>query len=207
MILEQLIRNKMFFLGLIFIGVVVLLTVLKELTKKQRKRTKKTYRYVEPSIVDTHTIINSNSFSSPNLGIVANAEFHRKFLLNKSEYRLFTRLISLLEKSHQEQKYRLFSQVAMGEFIQSENPEAFRLVNNKRVDFLITDKFGNPVVVIEYQGGGHYQSNAIERDAIKKEACRKARIEYIEFPQKYDELHFERISQVLNLEFNRKREK
>jgi uncharacterized protein HI_1631 len=127
--------------------------------------------------------------------------------LNKSEYRLFTRLISLLEKSHQEQKYRLFSQVAMGEFIQSENSEAFRLVNNKRVDFLITDKFGNPVVVIEYQGGGHYQNNAIERDAIKKEACRKARIEYIEFPQKYDELHFERISHVLNLEFNRKREK
>ena len=207
MILEQLIRSETFFLILIFIGIAVLLTILKELLRKQRRRTKKTYRYVEPSIADRRVTINSNTFSSPNLGVVANAEFRRKLLLNKSEYRLFTRLISLLEKSHQEQKYRLFSQVAMGEFIQSENSEAFRLVNNKRVDFLITDKFGNPVVVIEYQGGGHYQNNAIERDAIKKEACRKARIEYIEFPQKYDELHFERISHVLNLEFNRKREK
>ena len=75
MILEQLIRSETFFLILIFIGIAVLLTILKKLLRKQRRRTKKTYRYVEPSIADRHVTINSNTFSSPNLGLLLTPNF------------------------------------------------------------------------------------------------------------------------------------
>ena len=62
----------------------------------------------------------------------------------------------------------------MGEFLESIDKEAYFAINSKRVDFLIVDKKGYAVIVIEYQGQGHYQDNAAKRDAVKREACRKA---------------------------------
>ncbi|EGP02549.1 hypothetical protein AAUPMG_12791, partial [Pasteurella multocida subsp. multocida str. Anand1_goat] len=112
------------------------------------------------------------------LEILSKAEFKKSSLMNKSEYALFTRLKTLLDTQQNGKYFQLFSQVAMGEFIQSDDYHAFHLINNKRVDFLIIDKDCQPIVAIEYQGNGHYQNNAVERDAIKKESCRKANIDY-----------------------------
>jgi len=36
------------------------------------------------------------------------------------------------------------------------------------------------VLAVEYQGNGHYQGTAAARDAIKKEALRKAGVRYLE---------------------------
>ncbi|HDR1021989.1 TPA: DUF2726 domain-containing protein [Pasteurella multocida] len=142
---------------------------------------------------------NYSDFNQPNkLEILSKAEFKKSNLMNKSEYALFTQLANLLDINHKEQHFRLFSQVSMGEFVQSNDHNAFKLINNKRVDFLIIDQHCKPIIVIEYQGSGHYKNNAIERDAIKKECCRKAKIEYIEFSTNYDELDFQRISKILN---------
>ncbi|HDR1313111.1 TPA: DUF2726 domain-containing protein, partial [Pasteurella multocida] len=99
--------------------------------------------------------------------------------------------------------FQLFSQVAMGEFIQVNDSNAFHLINQKRVDFLIIDKDCQPIVAIEYQGNGHYQNNAVERDAIKKESCRKANIDYIEFTPDYDELDFQRVLKIVNAHAHR----
>ena len=38
---------------------------------------------------------------------------------------------------------------------------------------------GNPIAAIEYQGHGHYQGTAAARDAVKKEALRRAGVRYI----------------------------
>ena len=37
-----------------------------------------------------------------------------------------------------------------------------------------------PIAAIEYQGGGHHQGTAAARDAVKKEALRRAGIGYPE---------------------------
>ncbi|MFZ7343440.1 DUF2726 domain-containing protein [Avibacterium volantium] len=134
------------------------------------------------------------------LALIEKADFKKKCLMNKCEYSLFRRLESLLEKHHQGQYFRLFSQVSMGEFICSNDNNAFAKINSKRVDFLIINRKGMPTVVIEYQGSGHFQNNAIERDAVKKEACRKAEIDYLEFTQDYDELDLEKVSKILHKE-------
>ncbi|VEI59049.1 Protein of uncharacterised function (DUF2726) [Pasteurella multocida] len=142
---------------------------------------------------------NYSGFNQPNkLEIVSKAEFTKSNLMNKSEYALFTQLANLLDSNHKRQNFQLFSQVSMGEFVQSNDHNAFKLINSKRVDFLIIDQYCKPIIVIEYQGSGHYQNNAIERDSIKKECCRKAKIEYIEFSTNYDELDFQRVSKILN---------
>lgn len=200
MLFEQLLKNQLF---MSLISLIFLVILIKALFTKKRKD-KISYR-IEPrvSIIQPNHTENS-IFSYSKLDTIAKSEFKSKPLMNKSEYKLYTQLVALLENTDAKQKYRLFSQVAMGEFIQTPDNLAFRLINGKRVDFLIIDMSGHPVIVIEYQGGGHYQNDAIERDAIKKEACRKANIEYVEFPKQYDKLHFQRISQILNNRFSKK---
>ncbi|QIM62277.1 adenylosuccinate synthetase [Pasteurellaceae bacterium Orientalotternb1] len=172
----------------IFLGAVCFVFILKLFTIFLRKRRR--YKYSRST---TNVIYKPN-----NLDILSKADFTKSPLLNKSEALLCSELSHFLESKHQQQSFKLFSQVSMGEFIQSKNVMAFNLINRKRVDFLIVDQQYNPVVVIEYQGSGHYQNNAVERDAIKKECCRKANIEYIEFKQNHDELDFQRVSKILN---------
>ena len=52
------------------------------------------------------------------------------------------------------------------------------LVNSKRVDFALMDHAACVRHAIEYQGTGHHQGTAAARDAVKKEALRKAGIGY-----------------------------
>ena len=63
---------------------------------------------------------------------------------------------------------------------------AFRSINSKRLDFLIIDHSGLPALAVEYQGHGHYQNRAFMRDAVKREAVRKAKVKFLEIPAEYD---------------------
>lgn len=63
---------------------------------------------------------------------------------------------------------------------------AFRSINSKRLDFLVIDRTGMPALAVEYQGHGHYQNRAFMRDAVKREAIRKARVPFLEIPAEYD---------------------
>lgn len=76
--------------------------------------------------------------------------------------------------------WRVMAQVALGEVLASPDDAAFRAINAKRVDLLVISAKSEPLAAIEYQGQGHYQGTAPARDAIKKEALRKAGIRYIE---------------------------
>ncbi|QDD92659.1 Hypothetical protein HVIM_04493 (plasmid) [Roseomonas mucosa] len=81
--------------------------------------------------------------------------------------------------------WRVWPQVSLGEVLRTEghsdaDREAFRWINSKRADFLVVDGEGWPVAVIEYQGSGHYQGNASERDAVKRTVLPRAGIHYIE---------------------------
>ena len=79
--------------------------------------------------------------------------------------------------------WRVFAQVSLGEVLTCSDREGFNAINAKRVDLLITDAKFTPLAAIEYQGSGHHLSKAAARDAVKKEALRKAGIGYIEITQ------------------------
>lgn len=76
--------------------------------------------------------------------------------------------------------WRVMAQVSLGEILRSPDAAAFSAINSKRVDLLIVDERQDPVAAVEYQGTGHWQGTAAARDAVKKEALRKAGIAYIE---------------------------
>jgi hypothetical protein len=72
------------------------------------------------------------------------------------------------------------AQVSLGEILASPDKDAYFAINSKRVDLLLIDANSLPVHVIEYQGKGHHQGTAAARDAVKKEALRRAGIGYAE---------------------------
>ena len=76
--------------------------------------------------------------------------------------------------------WRVMAQVSLGEVLACPDARAYSAINSKRVDLLVVSRRGDPIVAIEYQGHGHYQGTAAARDAITKEALRKAGIQYIE---------------------------
>lgn len=132
----------------------------------------------------------SNTASSPvvdsadQLRLVMSAKFERRPLLNKSEARVFY----AAEKAVRDQKlaWRVMAQVSLGEIISSPDPRAHSAINSKRVDILLISASGDPLAAIEYQGGGHYQGTAPARDAVKKEALRRAGVRYIEITPEHD---------------------
>ena len=77
--------------------------------------------------------------------------------------------------------WQVMAQVSLGEFLASPDRDAFFAVNSKRVDFALMDQNARVVHALEYQGKGHNAGNcAAARDAVKKEALRKAGIGYYE---------------------------
>lgn len=92
----------------------------------------------------------------------------------------------------------MFAQTSLGEVIGSNDNRAFSTINSKRVDVLLVDRFGSPVVAVEYQGSGHYQGSAAARDAVKKEALRKAGVQYVEVMESdSDEWIRQKVSEAL----------
>jgi hypothetical protein len=112
------------------------------------------------------------------LRIVIGANFEKRRLLSKSE----ARVLYAAEKAINEAKlrWRVMAQVSLGEVLSSPDARAYAAINSKRVDILIVSSSGVPIAAIEYQGSGHYQGSAAARDAVKKEALRKAGVRYIE---------------------------
>jgi Protein of unknown function (DUF2726) len=118
------------------------------------------------------------SDSAAQMNAVLTATFSKQPLLNKSETRVFSEVEKLLAEL--KSSWRLMAQVSLGEILKSPNTDAFWAVNSKRVDMLLIDRNNMPLHVLEYQGKGHHQGNAAARDAIKKEALRRANIGYHE---------------------------
>ncbi|MFM5917322.1 MAG: DUF2726 domain-containing protein [Novosphingobium sp.] len=112
------------------------------------------------------------------LRVVMAAEFNPRPLLNKAEARVFAELDRLVMARNP--SWQVMAQVSVGEFIASADARAYGCINSKRVDLLLVDAHCRARHAIEYQGTGHHQGNAAARDAIKKEALRRAGIGYHE---------------------------
>ena len=112
------------------------------------------------------------------LRAVMSATFSQRKVMGFAEYKVF----KVVEDAVRGRGggCRVFSQTALGEVIESSDRRAHSAINSKRVDVLVIGPTGLPLVAIEYQGKAHYQRDAAARDAVKKEALRKAGVEYLE---------------------------
>lgn len=131
-------------------------------------------REVEPEL-SAKTKLND---PSDQLRIVMNADFVPQALLNKSEARVFKELDRYV--SERNDGWQVMAQVSLGEIVSCKDAEAYSCVNSKRVDLLLVDSDCQPRHAVEYQGGAHYRGTAAARDAVKKEALRRAGIGYHE---------------------------
>ncbi len=117
--------------------------------------------------------------------------FDPKRLLNKSEYKILLLLESIVRETNT--GLRVMAQTNMGEIIRPKKGSAsdfdcnnaFRSINSKRLDFVVINRCGTPVLALEYQGDGHFRSRSFMRDAVKREVLRKAKICFIEVPRNY----------------------
>lgn len=116
---------------------------------------------------------------------IAAASFETQPLLNFSEARLLPVIEAALAKFGR--GHRVMAQTSLGELLRPCNDQdpatreaAFASINAKRLDFSIIDHSGHLVAAIEYQGTGHHSNKAFIRDAVKREACRKAGVAFIE---------------------------
>jgi len=116
--------------------------------------------------------------SADQLRIVMQSDFTAQPLLNKGEARLFRELDRMVLDINP--KWQVMAQVSLGEVLNCPDKDAYGCVNSKRVDLLLMDDDCRPRHALEYQGHGHYQKFAAARDAVKKEALRRAGIGYHE---------------------------
>lgn len=112
------------------------------------------------------------------LRIVMAAAFERRRIMSKDEARVFLQVERAVKARNL--SWRVMAQVCLGEVIRSSDARAHAAINSKRVDILVIASHGEPIAAIEYQGSGHYLGTAAARDAVKKEALRRAGVSFIE---------------------------
>ena len=120
----------------------------------------------------------SSTDSAEQLSWVMAADFSTKRVMNLSEYKVFKEVEAAVQAMGG--RYRVFSQTSLGEVLHSHDKRAHSAINAKRVDVLVVAGNGLPVLAVEYQGAGHYQGDAAARDAVKREALRRAGVAYVE---------------------------
>ncbi len=140
--------------------------------RRGRRRTK-------PSTTAVKVVPTPRNPATDQLATVMKAEFYAKRLMSRQEARVFYALERGLAKHPL--GWRVMAQVSLGEVLGSTDTNAFQAVNSKRVDMLIIARDGLPIAAVEYQGSGHYQGTAAARDAVKREALRRAGIEFPKF--------------------------
>jgi hypothetical protein len=116
--------------------------------------------------------------ASDQLRIVMRADFNIRPVLNRGEARVFRALDQMVIGCNPD--WQVMAQVSLGEILSSKDTEAYRCINSKRIDLLLMDGDCLPRHAIEYQGSAHHQGTAAARDAVKKEALRRAGIGYHE---------------------------
>lgn len=159
--------------GLMFASFMVGVGAERWVVRQARERWRKrrganTYAQVSRKLID----------ASDQLRVVMAATFEKRRLLSRSE----AQVMYAAEKAIRDQQldWRVMAQVSLGEVLSSPDPKAFSTINSKRVDLLLISSGGQPIAAIEFQGDGHYQGNAAARDAVKKEALRRAGVDYLE---------------------------
>jgi hypothetical protein len=155
--------------NVIFFGfaIIVVFVFLAKKKKKGRYRSK-THGYKPENF-------GGEPKSESHLSLATRCSYQTQAIMNKPEFVIYKTLQKLLGR-----EFNVFPQVALGEELKSDGGHT--AINAKRVDLLIVNSYGHAVAAVEFNGkgkNGHYQGNAIERDAIKYSALTNAGVKYI----------------------------
>lgn len=138
------------------------------------------------------------------MALVSRTTYQPRPVMGREEAFLFYKLENWVNDRAQGE--RVFAQVPMGVYLQTPDDAAHLLIRYKRPDYVIVNRQGLPLCVVEYQGGGHYQGDAHERDAIKNVALQRANIPLVEiFADEQNDAHLIRqkldvaVSKVVSL--------
>jgi hypothetical protein len=135
--------------------------------------------YARPWVVlKPDPVVPKQPDAADQLRIVMGASFAIQPLLNKGEARVFRELDHMVIGRNP--GWQVMAQVSLGEILRCKDADAYGCINSKRVDLLLVDEECQPRHAIEYQGAAHHQTTAAARDAVKKEALRRAGIGYHE---------------------------
>lgn len=188
--LRELLDEPHLLIGVLLIGVFAGMSIerfrskLRRQSWRERNRSRWERDRRKPSIAERSSSANIGpappkpSDAADQLRIVMGADFSIQPLLNKSEVRVFKELDRIVIGCNP--GWQVMAQVSLGEILRCKDPVAYSCINSKRVDLLLVDEDCRPRHVIEYQGLGHHQGTAAARDAVKKEALRRAGIGYHE---------------------------
>ena len=174
---------------MLFVGALIGIAIEQAVAKQKRAewRRKNAWRWktkkspVAQGPVGARTVRRRFPDAADQLRTVMKAEFKPQPLLNKSEARLF-KAVEKMVIELAPPGWQVMAQVNLGEILRCEDKAAYACINSKRVDLLIVDADCNPLHAIEYQGGAHFKGAhaTAARDAVKKEALRRAGIGYVE---------------------------
>ena len=170
--------------GIIALGLAAQLIAALRKPERRHRRSERSQPRWTPNLRSVSTGDPQADTAARQMAAVAAADFSLRPILNKSEHRLFLALERVVRDMP---GHRLFAQIALGEVIGSDTDDGYRAVSAKRLDFAIVDRSGRLARAIEYQGRGHYDSKTYMRDAVKREALRKAGIALIEVPAEWSE--------------------
>ncbi len=113
------------------------------------------------------------------LRAVMDSTYATQRVLSRTEAQVMTAAESAIAEARLD--WRVMAQVSLGEVLKTDSKPGFWAINSKRVDLLVMSSDCYPLAAIEYQGSGHHLgANASARDAIKKEALRRAGVAFIE---------------------------
>jgi len=117
-------------------------------------------------------------FPRPDLRLARKTPYTVRRVLGYEEALVLYKIEQWLRKRNQGE--RVFPQGPMGTYLATPNEAAHLAVRFKRPDYVIVDRRGMPICVVEYQGGGHYQGDAVERDQVKQAALANANLPLVE---------------------------
>jgi hypothetical protein len=189
-IIALIIEKPHLLVAILLVGALVGMTVERLLSRMRRQawREKNRWRWEQkrsggnldngPWAPKTDPVAPKQPDAADQLRIVMGASFTIQPLLNKSEARVFKELDRYVISCNP--GWQVMAQVSLGEILRCKDADAYRCINSKRVDLLLVDENCQPRHAVEYQGGAHHQGTAAARDAVKKEALRRAGISYHE---------------------------
>jgi hypothetical protein len=186
--IAALIDNPVLLIAILFVGAMIGISVEKFVRWQDRRewQRRKKRRLEKQRVVPGPWESRHGGFferipdAADQLRTVMKADFKAQPLLNKSEARLFKSIDKWVLELRP--GWQVMAQVSLGEILRCEDKDAYACINSKRVDLLIVDEDCRPLHAIEYQGGGHFKGAhaTAARDAVKKEALRRAGIGYVE---------------------------
>lgn len=109
---------------------------------------------------------------------VTDARFAPRRLISNNEEQIFHALEVIIHDLDLD--WRVMAQVNLAEIVDSTDPDALLAIGDQRVAMLIVSSAQMPLAAVEYQALGQVRDEGTLRAAIRREALRRADIDYIE---------------------------